>query len=211
MTAITPPLAGVEVNERGQRALDRLKELYALAEVPAGLQALAAAENGMQDIYMNLNRQLADGKLEKKTKLLVALGIAVSKGSAQAASFFATAARNAGRTPAEVADAISVATTCTIFNGYYKFRHQIPEELKAAYEAFRAPFNANSLVKSLLPKTEVEAINIAVSSFNGCSFCVAGHIAKGKEEGLTDEQIDELIRVGAVATGTAAAIEALQP
>lgn len=209
----TKPLSGGDsvLTERATRSLDRLREMMRVSELPAGLGALAQSENAINDIYMNLNRQLQDGTVEQRTKLLVALGVAVACGSSRTADFFSHAAQAAGRTREEVLDAIAVATTCTIFNGYYRFRSQVPGDLAEAFEAFRAPFNANSFVKSVLPPLEVEAICIAVSSANNCKKCVEGHLAKGRSLGLTDEQVDEIIKAGAVAQAAAQAIAALTP
>lgn len=193
------PLADTEVTERGTRALDRLKEVFGVSELPAGFTALAASDNAINDLYMNLNRQLAEGKFNRGKKLLLAVAVASATGSAPALEFFSRAAVAAGRTPADLLEAIGVAGTCTIFNGHYRFRDHVSEEDRPTYEAYRAPFNANVFVKPALPMDEVEAVCIAVSSANGCHKCVQGHIAKGKSVGLSDEQIDEIVRAASAA------------
>lgn len=209
MSDISHPLSSVEVSERGTRALDRLKEIFGVTELPAGFIALAGSENAINDLYMNLNRQLADGKLDRAKKLLISTAVASSVGSPQAVEFFSRAAVAAGRTPAELLEAIGVASTCTLFNGHYRFRDHVAEEDKATYEAFRAPFNANVFVKPALPMDEVEAVCIAVSSANGCHKCVQGHVAKGKAVGLNDEQIDEIIRAASAALAASNVAKAL--
>lgn len=203
MTTTATPTEAIKPTEKALRSLDRLKERFGVNSLPAGIEALAGSESGVSDLYMNANRQLGDGRMEERTKLLVAVGVASTLGSQPAVEFFSAAAIEKGRTAQEVADAISVAAVCTIFNGYFRFRHQVPAELQATYEAFRAPFNANSFMKVSLDQAEVEAICITVSSINNCHKCVEGHINKGKSLGITDEQIDELIRTGAVATAFA--------
>ncbi len=199
----------IEPTEKGARSAERLKERFSLPELPAGLGALAGSEPGIGDVYMNLNRQLAEGKLEERQKLLVATAVASATGSAGGTELFAQAAINAGAAKQEVLDAVSVATVCGIFNGYYRFRHQVSEEMRAEFENFRAPFNANSFMKTTLQAPDVEAICIAVSSVNGCELCVDGHIRKGKSLGLTTEQIDELIKVAAASSAAARAASAL--
>jgi AhpD family alkylhydroperoxidase len=209
MSEVVHPLGNAEVSERGQRALDRLKEVFGVEELPEGFSLLAGSDNGINDLYMNLNRQLADGKVARREKLLLAVAVSSAVGSAPGVEFFSRAALAAGRTPAELLEAIGVAGTCTLFNGHYRFRDHVAEEDKAAYEAFRAPFNANVFVKAALPITEVESICIAVSSANGCHKCVQGHVAKGKAVGLTDEQIDEVVRAGSAALSAANIAQAL--
>lgn len=202
-------LCSVEVSERGQRALDRLKEIFGVDQLPDAFSTLAGSENAINDLYMNLNRQLADGKLERSKKLLIATAVASSVGSPHAVEFFSKAALGAGRTAADLLEGIGVASTCTVFNGHYRFRDHLAEEDKATYEAFRAPFNANAFVKSTLPVDEVEAVCIAVSSANGCHKCVQGHVAKGKAVGLNDEQIDEIIRAASAALAASNVAKAL--
>ena len=202
-------LIGIEPTEKGQRAIERIKERFKVDSVPAPIEVLAGAENGIHDLYMNLNRQLAEGKVTEKVKLLVALGVAAATGSAKAVEFFTDAAIAAGWTREQALEAIAVANTCSIFNGYYRFRHQVPEDWKASFEAFKAPFNANTFVKSGLEQIEVEAICVAVSSANHCHVCVEGHVNKAKSLGMTEEQVDELIRAAAVAAAAGNIMSAL--
>lgn len=205
------PLNGAEPTEKGIRALDRIRERFKVEELPRSLRVMAGSESGISDLYMNLNRQLGDGKLEERTKLLVAVAVASASGGHGATHLLSQAAVAAGRTPAELVDAVSVATVCSIFNGYYRFRHQVSDSMRDTFGAFRAPFNANIFMKSALSQVEVEAICVAVSSVNNCHLCVEGHINKARSLGVTDEQIDELIRVAAVASATAHALAALAP
>ncbi|MDK2971051.1 MAG: lipoyl-dependent peroxiredoxin subunit [Candidatus Sumerlaeota bacterium] len=197
---------GAETTEKAQRALERLKETFKVESLPASLAELAHSESGINDLYMNLKRQLEGGKVEQKDKLLIAIGVATAAGSRDAVTFLGAAAREAGVTPQQIADAIGVATVCTLFNSYYKFRHLAQDE---AFEAFKAPFNANSFMKTELSPVQTELLNIAISTFNGCDVCVKGHLNKTRALGVSDEQIDETIKVGAIATALAAACGAM--
>lgn len=197
------PTEAIKPTEKAARALERLRERFAVPTLPAGVEVLANSESGVNDLYMNANRQFGDGKVEERTKLLVAAAVASAVGSKDATEYFSAAALEKGRSGQEIADAIAVATVCGIFNGYFRFRHQVPNDLQATYEAFRAPFNANSFMKVSISQVEVEAICITVSSINNCEKCVEGHLNKGKSLGITDEQVDELIRVGTVAAAFA--------
>ena len=51
---------------------------------------------------------------------------------------------------------------------------------------------ALSGAKTSLKAKEKEVVNLAVSQVNECSYCLAAHIAIGKMNGFTDEQILEL-------------------
>lgn len=54
---------------------------------------------------------------------------------------------------------------------------------------------------SHLSRTDIEAIRVAVSTFNGCDYCVAAHSMIGKMVGLTGEEVRRL-RTG-IETGNA--------
>jgi alkyl hydroperoxide reductase subunit D len=200
---------GIKPTEKGRQALDRLKERFSLPELPPSLGVLAGSDSAANDLHMNLNRQWADGKLAEKTKLIVAVAVAAAIGNARAVEFFGDIALAKGRTRSEVLDAVSAAGVCSIFNGYYRFRDQIPAEERPVFEAFRAPFNANSLLKSGLSPFEIEAICVAVSSVNSCDACVSGHLNKARDLGMTNEQADELIRASAAAFGVAKLLASL--
>ena len=201
MSEQAKPWAGCETTEKARRALSRIQETFGVETLPTGLGELAGHESGIHDLYMNIKRQLDAGKLDRESKLLVAVGIAASSGAKDATDFFSAAAREAGLTGEEILAAISVATVCTIFNSYYRFRHFAPE---GEFEAFRAPFNANTFMKPGISTARMELICIAVSSMNGCSTCVGGHIEKAKSVGVTLEQIDEAIKAAAAAQGFSA-------
>lgn len=49
-----------------------------------------------------------------------------------------------------------------------------------------------SNAKTSLKAKEKEAVNLAVSEVNGCTYCLSAHTAIGKMNGFTDEQILEL-------------------
>ena len=197
------------LSERSQRALARLQEVFGVSWVPEGLRTFAVSESGINDLYMNLNRHLQDGKLTRKEKLLVALAVASVCGSADATRFLRDAALAVGATDDETAEAIAAGVACSIYNGYYKFRSLVPAEFAPAFAEFKATFNATMFVKAPFDEKLVEAICVAVSTVNNCKKCVEGHLAKAKSLGLTAEQIDEVLKAGTVAFGFALACGSL--
>ncbi|MBX3730761.1 MAG: carboxymuconolactone decarboxylase family protein, partial [Candidatus Sumerlaeia bacterium] len=192
--------------EKGQRALDRLRETFGAQDLPAGVQALAGSESGINDLSMNLKRQFEAGKLEAGDKLLVATAVASAAGSAEATRVLASAAAQAGVAPQRLLDAIAAAAVCTAYNGYYRFRHLAGG---SDFEAFRAGFHASTFINSTLTAIQVELINVVVSSHNGCPDCVQSHLKKAREQGLSNEQLDEAVKAGAIAAALAAVTSAL--
>lgn len=54
-----------------------------------------------------------------------------------------------------------------------------------------------ALGKGTLTKAEIEAIRVAISSDNGCDYCVAAHSLVGKMAGLKPEELSQLRNGGA--------------
>lgn len=191
-----------------REALETLRERLGVAQLPQALRTLAHSEGAIKDLTNNFDRHFTDASWPRRGKLLVAIGVCAATGSSQALQLFEEACAAAGIPRIECIDAAGVALSVSAFNGYYRFRHQITAPLAQDFHQFRAVFHANALRKSSLTRTEIEAICISVSSINGCKDCVAAHIEKARGLGLTDEQIDEIVRVGAVTLPMAMAISA---
>lgn len=200
--AVGPNLS---LSERSQRALARMQEVFQVAWIPDGLRVFAASESGINDLYMNMNRHWQDGKLTRREKLLIALAVAAVAGSTQAVRFLREAAIAAGVSEIDASEAVATAVGCSIYNGYYKFRSLVPDDLAEAFDEFKASFNATMFVKPPFDEKLVEAICVAVSTVNGCKKCVEGHVAKAKSLGLTHEQLDEVLKAATVAFGFALA------
>lgn len=80
-----------------------------------------------------------------------------------------------------------------------------PDQLAATWDRIKqvmAPGALDPLVK--------EMIYVAVSTANGCSYCVHSHTAAARAKGMTPEMHAELIRVIALASQTNALATALQ-
>ena len=90
-------------------------------------------------------------------------------------------------------------------NNFWRALAHDPVLLKATWDRLQqvmAPGALDPLVKEL--------IYIAVSTANGCSYCVHSHTAAAKAKGLTAAQHGELMAVIAMASQTNALATALQ-
>ena len=64
-----------------------------------------------------------------------------------------------------------------------------------------------------VPKADFELWSMAVSAINGCGMCLDAHEAELRKHGMTSEQIQAALRIGAVVNAVAcvmAAEKALQ-
>lgn len=90
-------------------------------------------------------------------------------------------------------------------NNFWRALANDPALLKATWERLQqvmAPGALDPLVK--------EMIYIAVSTANGCSYCVHSHTAAAKAKGLSEAQHGELLSVITMAAQTNALATALQ-
>ncbi len=111
----------------------------------------------------------------------------------------------AGAEALAVFDDIRAKRNTDYVNNFWRALANDPALLKATWERLQqvmAPGALDPLVK--------EMIYIAVSTTNGCSYCVHSHTAAAKAKGLTEAQHGELMAVIAMASQTNALATALQ-
>ena len=109
--------------------------------------------------------------------------------------------------PAEsraVFDAIRAARQTDYVNNFWRALAHDPALLRATWErasTVMAPGALDPLVKEL--------VYLAVSTANGCGYCVHSHTAAARAKGMTPEQHGELLAVIAMASQTNALATAL--
>ena len=104
-----------------------------------------------------------------------------------------------------VFDAIRAARGTDYVNNFWRALAHDPALLRATWEraqAVMAPGALDPMVKEL--------IYIAVSTVNGCSYCVHSHTAAARARGMSEAQHGELMAVIALAMQTNALATALQ-
>lgn len=110
--------------------------------------------------------------------------------------------------PAVVAvfDDIRATRKSEFVNNFWRALANQPKVLERTWLAVKeimiAPGTLDPLVKEL--------IYIAVSTANGCSYCVHSHTASARAKGMSDEQHAELLAVVGLANETNAIATALQ-
>ena len=110
--------------------------------------------------------------------------------------------------PAEsraVFDQIRAARNTDFVNNFWRALAHDPALLRATWDRLTtvmAPGALDPLVKEL--------IYLAVSTANGCSYCIHSHTAAARAKGMTPDQHAELLAVIAMASQTNALATALQ-
>jgi AhpD family alkylhydroperoxidase len=104
-----------------------------------------------------------------------------------------------------VFDDIRATRQSDFVNNFWRALANQPDILERTWQNLKsimAPGALDPLVKEL--------IYIAVSTTNGCSYCVHSHTAAARAKGLTDPQHGELLAVIGMASQTNALVTALQ-
>lgn len=110
----------------------------------------------------------------------------------------------AGAEALAVFDDIRAKRQTDYINNFWRALAADPALLRATWERLQvvmAPGALEPLVK--------EMVYLAVSTANGCTYCIHSHTAAAKSKGMTDAQHGELLAVIAMAAQTNALVTAL--
>ena len=191
-----PPLPESDAEEKAAQTYGRLKEMLGADAVPDVFLSMGRAPALLGDFYMNFKKFVwKDGKLDRRTKLLVALSVALKEGSGPWADFYHGLAADEGVSDAEATDVAALVATNATYNTFFKFRALSGTDL---FDGLPVGLRAHAFQATAFDEKTVELINTAVSDLNACEPCVAGHVKKARALGLEPEAILEAIQVAAV-------------
>ena len=105
-----------------------------------------------------------------------------------------------------VFDDIRLVRKSDFVNNFWRALANNPTQLKNTWEQLKVVMMSEGELSPLVR----ELIYIAVSTANGCSYCVHSHTAAARAKGMTDGQHAELQSVIAMAAQTNALATALQ-
>lgn len=91
-------------------------------------------------------------------------------------------------------------------NNFWRAVANDPAQLKRVWEQLKQVMMADGEIPPLVR----EMIYIAVSTANGCSYCIHSHTAAARAKGMTDGQHAELLAVIGMAAQTNALVTAMQ-
>lgn len=91
-------------------------------------------------------------------------------------------------------------------NNFWRALANDPAQLKRVWEQLKQVMMADGEIPPLVR----EMIYIAVSTANGCSYCIHSHTAAARAKGMTDGQHAELLAVIGMAAQTNALVTAMQ-
>lgn len=194
MTLMTP-VAEADAVDKAAQAYSRIKEVLGVEEIPEVFGYMANVPPFVHDFFMNFRKfVLTGGKLDEKTKLLIALAVAGQAGSQKFVDYLKTLAPDRDVSDQEIAAAMAVGATNSMYNVLFKFRDISGSDV---FEGMAVGLRAHTFQASGLPDATVELINLALSDINGCKPCTAAHVKKASQLDLSDEGIYEAIQCAA--------------
>jgi alkyl hydroperoxide reductase subunit D len=106
--------------------------------------------------------------------------------------------------PGVVDDALAAASVMAMNNIYYRFRHMVG---KPSYAQKPARLRMNRLAKPATNKMDLELFSLAASAINGCEICVQAHERAVTEGGLTEDIVQDAVRIAATIHAAAVALD----
>ena len=159
-----------------------------------------------KDIKVNLQSVLAGGTLSPAQRWGVAIASAVaSRNGALQEAVLADARREVDE--AVVEDALAASALMAMNNVYYRFRHMVG---KPAYAEKPARLRMMRLAKPAASKVDFELFALAVSTINACETCIQAHEKALIDGGLTEDHVNDAVRIAATIHAAAVALE-IQP
>jgi alkyl hydroperoxide reductase subunit D len=189
------PLAETDLSEDAAETLGRIRDLFGAEPIPEPFLIYAHHPVFLHDFSMNFKRfVLTAGRLDLKSKLLVAFAASVVQAATPWRDFLAARLEVEGATNAELTAAAAIAATCSMYNVLFKFR----DMSGGAFASMPVGLRAFTFANSDLDEKIVETINVAVSDLHGCRPCTAGHVAKATSLGVSEEALLEAVQAAAV-------------
>ena len=162
-----------------------------------------AIPDAAKDLRLNLGNVLQPGTLTKEQVWGTAVACALAARNPQLRqATLEDALLHVG--PEVVEDAKAAAALMGMNNVYYRFKHMVGRD---EYAQKPARLRMQRLVQVATNKTDFELFCLAVSAINGCESCVRSHERVVVEGGLTEDHVNDAVRIAATLHGVAVALE----
>lgn len=155
-----------------------------------------------KDIKLNLSSLAGDETLNAQQLWGTFLACALAGRNADVIR--AVEAEAAARLDPVALNAVKAAASIMAMNNvYYKFTGMMDE----TYRNMPAKLRMNVIGNPGVDKGDFELWSLAVSTINGCQFCVKSHEKKLREEGFGAEQVQTAVRIAATVEAVSAVLD----
>lgn len=158
-----------------------------------------------KDTRLNLQAVLEGGSLTPEQRWGVAVACAFAARNERLKEALLNEAKKAlANAEPVIEDARAAASLMAMNNVYYRFRHMVGKE---SYSTKRPGLRMNRLAQVLTNKVDFELVCLAVSAINGCETCVKAHEKVVIEGGLSEDQVNDAVRIASVIHAAAVGLE----
>lgn len=155
------------------------------------------------DTRLNLQSVLETSSLDDAQRW----GVAVACGYASRNRELAAALVKIASTKVDagvIEDAKLATSLMSMNNVFYRFRHIVG---KPSYSTIPAKLRMNKLRQPKSSAANLELFCLAVSAINNCEACIQSHEKVVIEKGLSEENVNDAVRIAAVIQATAVSLE----
>lgn len=156
-----------------------------------------------RDLKLNVKAVLGDSSLTAAQTWGTAVACAIAADHPELQRAVTDQARQRVEAPV-LDDAVAAAAIMGMNNVYYRFRHMVG----GAYDQIPARLRMNRLSRPATNRADLELFCLAVSAIHGCEACVRSHEKVVREGGLTEQQVNDAVRIAATLHGAAVALRA---
>lgn len=193
--ALVTPVTPDQATDKVAQVYDRIREVMLVTEIPEVYQWLASVPSFLHDFFMNFRKfVLSEGKLDVKSKLLIAIAVSGQAGSGLWLAYLRTFAEKTGVSEEDIRETLAVGATNSMYNVLFKFRDISGSDV---FNGMSVGLRAHTFQSTSLGDKLIELINISLSDINGCKPCTAAHVEKARQLGISDEAIYEAIQCAA--------------
>lgn len=186
------PVTESAADEKVAQTYGRVQEMFGELPIPEAFFVYGRVPAFLQDFYMNFKKFVwTDGKITAKTKATIALAVCSVTKCRPWTEFFAARGQQLGLSEQYTIDTIAVASSCVMYNAFFKFRDISGSDL---FSGMAVGLRAHTFANTSLDELTVELINVAISDINGCKPCTSGHVDKARQLGASNEALLEVIQ-----------------
>jgi alkyl hydroperoxide reductase subunit D len=156
-----------------------------------------------KDMKLNLGSIAASEHLDAEQIWGIALAGAYYIREPKLQAALVADAQAAGVASAVFEDAQAAAVLMGMNTIFYRFRHLVGKE---AYKNKPARLRMQWMSKPKTSKATFELMSMAVAVLEGCEVCVQTHEASILHQGLTEDHVQDTVRIAAVLNGAAVAL-----
>jgi alkyl hydroperoxide reductase subunit D len=157
-----------------------------------------------KDLRLNLGNVLEQGDLEPQERYAIALCSAVFLQERELAEALIQQA-GANLSPEAIADAKAAAAIMGMNTVFYRFRHMVGKE---SYAQRPAGLRMSRMAKPAVSKKLFEMCSMACAVLAGCEMCIRAHETSLLHEEVTEDRVNQVVRIAAVVQGFVVAVGA---